>query len=382
LKFLIKTFEGLETVLAQEVANLGLTNIQQGKRLVSCEGIHEDIYRLNLGLHTAVRVLVPVLTFPIENEDDYYNSLMKIDWEQFIDLESTFAIDAVISTDIFTHSKYVAYRMKDAIADWFSAKYTKRPNVDTDFPDVRFNVHIHKNIVSISLDSSGESLHKRGYRQEINEAPMNEVLAAGILRLAGYDGTQDLYDPMCGSGTFLIEGACIAANRPPCLFRPYFGFQQWKDFDEELFMDVKYDFVEAIKPIEHKIIGADITMQNVRKSEGNVKKAKFDDIIKVERKDFFRETPPEGNAICVLNPPYGERMELTDAKTFYEEMGDVFKRKYAGKKAFVITSNLDAFKFLGLRPNSKVTLFNGPLECRLHGYELYDGSTKEKLGFK
>lgn len=376
MKFLIKTFEGLEEVLAQEVADLGLSNIQQGKRIVSCEGEKFDLYRLNLGLHTGVRVLVPTLEFKINKEDDFYDSLMKVQWTDYLDVDSTFAIDAVINTEIFNHSKFVAYRTKDAIADWFMAKFGKRPNVDTDFPDVRFNVHINNNTVSVNLDSSGESLHKRGYRIEINEAPMNEVLAAGILKIAGYDGKQSLYDPMCGSGTFLIEAACIASNRPPCLFRSHFGFMQWKDFDEDEFMDVKYEFIDNIKSIEFDIIGADISMQNVRKAQGNIAKAKYDGIIKVERKDFFRETPPTSEGLVIMNPPYGERMELEDAKTFYEDMGDVFKRKYSGKKAFVITSNLDAFKFLGLRANSKKVLFNGPLECRLNGYDLYEGTKK------
>ncbi len=377
MKFLIKTFEGLETILAQEVADLGLKNIQQGKRIVSCEGEKKDLYRLNLGLHTGVRVLVPVLNFTIAKEDDFYDSLMKINWEDYLDLDSTFAIDAVINTEIFNHSKFVAYRMKDAIADWFTAKYGKRPDVDVELPDVRFNVHINKDTVTINLDSSGESLHKRGYRQEINEAPMNEVLAAGILKMAGFDGTQNIFDPMCGSGTFLIEAACIAAKRPPCLFRAHFGFMQWKDFNEEEFVALKYEFLDCIQPIAVDIYGADISMQNVRKSESNIKKAKFDDTISVERRDFFREKPPISSGIVIINPPYGERMELENAQTFYTEMGDTFKRKYSGLKAFVITSNLDSFKFLGLRPNSKTVLYNGPLECRLHGYDLYDGSKKE-----
>jgi putative N6-adenine-specific DNA methylase len=378
MKFLIKTFEGLEEVLAEEVRGLGLENVEIGKRIVSCEGSELDLYRLNLGLHTAVRVLVPAFDFEINNESDFYYKLKQVDWEQYLDLDDTFAIDAVINTEIFSHSKFVAYRMKDAIVDWFSDKYNQRPSIDTEEPNLRFNVHIFKNKVSISFDSSGESLHKRGYRQEINEAPINEILAAGILKLVGYDGSQNLFDPMCGSGTFLIEAACIASKRPPCLFRANFGFMTWKSFDPEQFMAVKKAMATKIIDFESKITGADIAIATIKKADSNINKAKFSGKIRLERKDFFTDTPSQDSTLVVMNPPYGERIELEDAKLFYEQMGDVFKRKYAGKKVFVISSNLEALKFLGLKPSFKKGLFNGALECKLLGYEVYEGSKKAK----
>lgn len=378
MKILIKTLQGLEEVLEQEVKDLGLKNVSSGKRIVSCEGDKEDVYRLNLGLYTGLRVIIPFHSFEAKDEDELYLSLMKYDWEKFLDLDKTFAIDSTTNSEVFTHSKYVAYKMKDAIADSFRDKYGKRPSVDTNYPDVRFNIHINHTTVTISADSSGEILYKRGYRVETNEAPMNEVLAAGILKLSGWTGDTDLHDPMCGSGTFLIEAACIATNRPPCLPRGNFGFMTWPDYDAELFKEVKHELASKMIPLEINITGADKSMQTVRKAEKNIEKARFGEFIKVSRDDFFRKNPPDGAKYVFLNPPYGMRMELEDAKAFYANMGDVFKQRYAGKKAFVITSNIEAFKFLGLKPSFKMPLFNGPLECKLHGYEVYQGSRKEK----
>lgn len=378
MKILIKTLEGLEGILEEEVKALGLQDVSSGRRIVSCEGNKEDVYRLNLGLYTGLRVLIPFYSFEAKNEDELYNALLKYDWEKFLDLDKTFAIDSTTNSEIFTHSKYVAYKMKDSISDFFRDKYGKRPSVDTKYPDVRFNIHINGSTVSISADSSGEILYKRGYRVETNEAPINEVLAAGILKLSGWKGDCDLHDPMCGSGTFLIEAACIATNRPPCLPRPNFGFMTWADFDKDLFLQVKQELASEITSLDINITGADKSMQTIRKAEKNIEKARFADHIKISRDDFFRKNPPEGAKFVFINPPYGMRMELEDAKAFYAEMGDVFKQKYAGKKAFVITSNIEAFKFLGLRPDFKKPLFNGPLECKLHGYEVYEGSKKEK----
>lgn len=377
MKILIKTFEGLEDVLEQELLDFNMPDVVKSRRLVTCTGDLADIYKLNLGLHTAVRILTPIYEFEIDSQDDFYNQIQEHDWEQYFEVDDTFAIDAVINTEIFSHSKYTAYRMKDAIVDKFRDQYGRRPSIDTQYPDARFNVHINREKVTVSLDSSGESLHKRGYRVDVNEAPLNEVLAAGIIKMIGWDGTENFFDPMCGSGTLLIEAACIATKRPPCLFRAFFGFMNWKNFDADLFMSLKKELYENIVPLKVQISGADIEMQNVSRSLGNIAKAKFEDEIGVNRRDFFRDTPPENTQQVVFNPPYGRRLELEDAKQFYSEMGDVFKQKYTGTKAHVITSNLEAFKFLGLRPSRKRILFNGPLECRLNTYEMYSGSKKD-----
>ena len=379
MNILIKTLEGLEGVLKDEVVSLGLKNVESGKRIVSCEGQKEDIYRLNLGLYTGLRVLVPFYSFEANGEEELYDKLRKFDWEKYLSLEKTFAIDATTNSEVFTHSKYVAYKMKDAISDFFRDKYSKRPSVDTSYPDVRFNIHINANKVSLSIDSSGDILYKRGYRVETNEAPLNEVLAAGILKLSGWQGDTDLYDPMCGSGTFLIEAACIATNRPPCLLRKRFGFMTWQDFDQDLFERVKKELISEVTDLTVEISGADKAMKTIRSAEKNISKALFDKKIIVKRGDFFRKEPPESAKFVFMNPPYGQRLELADAKAFYANMGDVFKRFYQDKRAFVITSNLEAFKFLGLRPSSKKLLFNGPLECRLHEYEVYAGSKKAKF---
>jgi len=239
LKIYIKTFEGLEEVLKKEVLDLGLSNVESGKRIVSCEGSLEQVYLLNIGLHTGLRVILPIYEFEANSEDELYDTFKKFDWEQYLDVDGYFAINAVTNSEIFTHSKYASYKVKDALVDSFRDKYDKRPSVDLDNPDVRFNLHIRDNRVTLSLDSSGESLHKRGYRIATNEAPINEVLAAGILKVCDWEPSKGLYDPMCGSGTFLIEAACIATNRPPCLFRPEFGFMLWKNFDPEVFMKEK-----------------------------------------------------------------------------------------------------------------------------------------------
>lgn len=378
MKFYVKTFEGLEEILKQEIIELGLSNVESGKRIVSCEGEKADLYRLNLGLFTGLRILVPFYTFEARDEDELYNTLKKYDWTSLLTLDSTFAIGSVTNSEVFTHSRYVTYKMKDAISDSFMEKFGKRPDVDTSFPDVKFNIHINDTSVTISLDSSGESLHKRGYRLETNEAPLNEVLASGILKLSGWNGEQGMYDPMCGSGTFLIEAACIATNRPPCLMRPHFGFMTWEDFDPDLFQQVKVELAKEVIKLDVPILGADKSLQTIRKAEKNIEKAKFTGQIVIKRADFFTTLPPENIQHVFMNPPYGERLVLENPEEFYAKIGDTFKQKYQGKEAFMISSNFDAFKALGLKASSRRTILNAGLECRLNGYEMYSGTKRVK----
>ena len=378
-KMVAKTLFGLEEILANEIRSIGGGNIEQGVRSVSFEGDTGFMYKANLCLRTAIKIIKPIQSFSVRSEKELYQKVYAMDWEEYLSVDTTFTIDSTINSNHFTNSLYVSQKVKDAIVDKFRDSSGKRPSVDTKFPDVRINIHIHQNECSVALDSSGSSLHQRGYRTATNIAPINEVLAAGLLLLSGWKGQCDFLDPMCGSGTFLTEAAMIACNIPANINRKEFAFEKWNDFDEPLFEKIVDVCLGKTREFHHKIVGYDKAPSAVRKSLDNIKNANLSEYIHVERKNFFdTEKYNEGPLHMVFNPPYGERLSL-DMEDFYSSLGDTLKQSYPGTEAWFITSNLEALKYVGLRPSRKIKVYNSRLESRLVKYVMYEGSKKAKF---
>lgn len=376
-----KTSFGLEEVLADELRQLGATDIVTLNRAVSFKGDKGFMYKANYCCRTALRILKPIAYFDIKTNEDLYNQIMNINWEDYLRKDGLFVIDSVIKDTIFTHSQYAAQKAKDAIADQFRNKFGMRPSVDLVKPDLRINLHIYKESCTVSLDSSGESLHKRGYRQATNIAPISEVLAAGMILLSGWDKQSNFADPMCGSGTLLIEAAMIANNIPAGYYRKGFGFEKWKDFDPALWETIRNAASNKMVEYEGEIVGSDISEPTIKIARTNIRYAKLHKDIQVEVSDFINKLAPETPGILIMNPPYGERMEKDDLIEFYKSLGDTLKTKYDGWDAWIISSDVEAMKFIGLKPAKKITLFNGPLECRFMKFEIYSGSRKNKREF-
>ena len=367
-----KTFQGLEEVLRDELIDLGAENVELGLRMVTFEGDNEMMYKANLCCRTALRILKPIVKFTAETTDDLYDHVRELDWEQFMTVDSTFAIDSTVNSAEFTHSKFVTYRVKDGIADHFNDKYGRRPSIRLSGADIQLNVHISDNRVTISLDSSGEPLSKRGYRTEQTEAPINEVLAAGIILKSGWRGECDFLDPMCGSGTFLVEAALIAANINPGIYREHFAFEKWPDFDSELFEDI-YNDDSAEREFAYKIYGGDIDPEAVGIARKNIKNARVDDMIELKCQSFvdWTENAPEG--VMVTNPPYGERLKPENINLLYKSFGTTLKKYFQGWHAWVIGYRDEQFAEIGLKPSLKIPLHNGALECSLREYVMFDG---------
>ncbi|MHA6248056.1 THUMP domain-containing class I SAM-dependent RNA methyltransferase [Pontibacter sp. CAU 1760] len=374
----VTTLSGLEEVLAEELRALDMEYVKVGNRAVTCSGNLRQLYEANLWCRTAIRILKPIRTFKARDEKDLYAQVQTINWADYLDLKQTFAIDAVVSHSTFEHSLFVAQLTKDAIVDQFRKATGERPSVDRIRADVRLNLHMHENMVTISLDSSGDSLHRRGYRLQTNVAPLNEVLAAGIIGLTGWDGTSPFVDPMCGSGTFLIEAAMIAQNIAPGLYRrdPY-GFENWKDYDAQLF-EMIWKTAEAKASFDPKasIIGYDLDPDYVEAAQNNIENAGLEMVIKVEKANFFETEAKEPNGVVVMNPPYNERILSDDINALYKNIGDTLKNNYQGYDAFILTGNLEAAKNIGLRASRRTPLYNGSIDCRLLKYELYRGSRR------
>lgn len=376
-KMVAKTLFGMEELLASELRQLGASSVEIGIRNVSFEGDTGFMYKANLCCRTAIKILKPITVFNIFTEEDLYKKVYEIPWENYMDVKGSLAVNATVFSDVFTHSQYIALKTKDAIVDRFRDKEGIRPDVDLDHPTLRINVHIDRNICTISLDSSGESLHKRGYKVESTLAPINEVLAAGIIMLSGYTGQCDLLDPMCGGGTFLTEAAMIACNIPPNLNREEFGFETWPDFDMDLYEKIEAAALAKVRDFPHKIYGYDTDPVAIQKAKENVKSANLQDFIEVKKQDFFEsEKENDKPLFLVFNPPYDERISVSDVETFYSSIGNTLKRHYPGTQAWMISSNMEALKFVGLRPSKKIKLYNGKLEARLLRYEMYEGSRK------
>src|ERR1019366_7467736 len=374
-----KTIFGLEDVLSTELQRLGARDVETHNRAVSFTGDKGFMYKANICLRTALRILVPIETFKVSDEKSLYDSIQSINWENYMDVTDTLAIDTVLNSDLFTHSQYLSQKAKDAIVDQFRVKHGERPSVDLDNPTLRIHMHIFQDNCTVAFDSSGESLHKRGYRDKTNLAPLNEVLAAGMILLSGWDKRSTFIDPMCGSGTLLIEAAMIANNIPPGYYREEYGFEKWKKFmafDEELFNTIFDSAIDKITNHEQKIIGCDISRNVAKKAKENVKLAKVDDIVTVQTCAMQDMEIPAGRGVVVMNPPYGERMVKDNIEELYKSIGDTFKKNFSGYDCWVISSNMEAFKHVGLRPSRKIALFNGQLECRFMKYEMYQGTKR------
>jgi len=375
LKIQIKTFFGLEPVLAEEIKKLGGANVEIKNRAVNCEGDLGFLYKINYSARTALKILVPVLTFKAWDESRFYDKLFAFPWDDYMSVDQSFAIDATVYSERFRHSQFMSQKMKDAVVDYFKFHHRKRPNVDTTDPDIKFHLHIDRELVTVSLDASGDALFKRGYRREQGEAPINEVLASGMLQLAGWDGKGNFLDPMCGSGTLLIEAAMIAMDLPAQIFRKKFAFQNWKNYDAELFQKIKEVRINRIKEFTGKIVGYDLDSQMLNAAHLNVEAAEMEDVIEIKRQDFFESKKELFPLLMVFNPPYDERIEITDDE-FYKKIGDTFKKSYPNTLAWFISSDLDAAKKVGLRPSRRIKLFNGKLECRFLQFEMYEGTKK------
>ncbi len=376
MEFVAKTLYGLEKVLAEELTGLGAHDVRQANRAVLFNGDMELLYRVNYCTRTALSFLIPIADFRIKSKDDLYRGGSKIQWERYMDADNTFSIVPVINTQLFGHTGYAALILKDSIADYFRKKYGRRPSIDSNDPKILINLHISNDHVTISLDSSVVPLFKRGYRQEQSVAPLNEVLAAGILLMSGWNASATLTDPMCGSGTIPIEAGLIACKIPPGKFRPYFGFQKWKDYDEDLFDKVRKEFDDLITLSPVSIFGSDISNEAVMKSEVNVSRAGLSEVITLAVSDFKDLKILDNQGFVFLNPPYGQRLHPLELDELYSMIGTTLKHNFSGANAWLITSNKEALKKIGLKPKEKHTLFNGALECILLKYEMYQGTKK------
>ena len=377
-KYIAKTSFGLEEVLAKEIKNLGVTKFELHKRAVEFICDDELLYKANLSLRTCLRILKPLHYFTARTPEQLYNKTKEFDWNSLITPSETIAIDGVVNSEFFKHSKYAALKVKDAIVDQIRDKKGTRPNVELDNPTFRLNVHIEKDNCSILLDSSGDSLHRRGYRIKGGIAPLNEVLAAGMIYLSEWDLESNFVDPMCGSGTLLIEAALMSRNIPPNLNREHFGFMNWKTFDKNLFAKVKSELITKQQKINHKIIGNDISPNSIELAEHNAKAANVFEDIELKVGDFKNFEHNLENGIIITNPPYDERIKQENINEFYKEFGDTLKNNFAGFDAWILSANLQALKNIGLRTSKRIQLFNGALETKFYNYKLYKGSLKAK----
>lgn len=373
---LAKTYFGLEDILAKELTELGANEIETERRAVRFKGDKALLYKANLCLRSAIRILVPIAQFKATDADEVYEKAKKINWEEYIGIKQSFIINETVNSENFRHSKFVAYRLKDAIADYFTELYDKRPSVSITSPDIYIDIHISHNECTISLDSSGVSLHKRGYRSSQNEAPISEAQAAGMLLMAGWDGSKDFIDPMCGSGTFLIEAALIALNIPPCIYRTQFAFEKWHDFDKELFDDLYNDDSEE-REFTHKIIGYDVNPNTVKIAQENIKAAGLSKYIEVQCRDIANFEEVTEPSLIVTNPPYGERLKPEDLRDLYREIGRALKHKFVNGEAWVISSHVENLAAIGLKPSQRVELKNGALDCEFWKFEIFSGTHKD-----
>lgn len=376
-RLIAKTTSGLENVLAAELFALGAQNVEPVTRAVAFDATLEMLYKANYCLRTALRILKPVASFSASDEMQLYDQIYKIHWQEHLDVEKTFAIDAIVSGNQFTHSKYVAYKTKDAIVDQFRDRFGARPSIDNENPDLRINMHINNDQVSVLFDSSGESLHKRGYRDIVDKAPINEVLAAGLIMLSGWQADCHFVDSMCGSGTIPIEAAMFAMKIPAGYFRTNFGFMKWKDFDETLWKDVVRKADDLMTDFDFQIIGSDRSARAIEIAKQNIQNAHLHKDIRLIKKHMEEFTPPEAPGMLIINPPYGERLEEHDIKALYASIGDSLKRNFKGYKAWVISSDFYALKHIGLKPSNKLVVYNGPLECRFVCFDIFAGTHKD-----
>jgi len=374
-RLIVKTLFGLEEILGKELLALGGREIKTLNRAVAVVGDMGFVYKINIALRTGLRVLLPVAEFEMEDVEHYYEEMFDIPWESYFDIEKSFAIDVVGTNDLLNHSSFAGLKAKDAVVDRFRSKSGERPSVERGTPDVPIHIHIYERTIRVYLDASGDSLHKRGYRLKAGFAPLNEVLAAGIILHSKWNGGMPVLDPMCGSGTFLVEAALIAHQLPPNIFRESFAFHHWKDFDASLYEKIREGLLSRAKEYEGKIMGRDMEEYALEAAAENIERAMFDDAIRLRQADFFEAEPPAEKGLMLVNPPYNVRIQAQTHK-MYRQMGDTLKSKYAGWEVYWITSDMEAIKSIGLRPSRKWNLFNGELECKLLRFDMYEGTKK------
>ncbi len=377
-EMIAKTFQGLEEVLAKELQDLGAEQVETITRGVRFWGDREMLYKANFKCRTALRILKPFYKFEAKDTDEVYNVVKAFDWSQYLSVKKTFAIDAVVYSETFRHSKFLAYKVKDAIADHFREKYGERPSVRITNPDVQLSIHVNQETCTLSLDSSGDPLYLRGYKVEQTEAPINEVLAAGMLKLAGWDGTTDFMDPMCGSGTIAIEAALMALNIAPGIYRKSFAFEKWADFDQSI-MDKLYEDDSEEREFSHKIYASDISSAALRVCEENVKRAGMSKYIEISHTPFQSVDRPDEPTMIMFNPPYGERIKPASLATLYEEIGAKLKRDFTDMSAWIITVPCESTDRIGLRPSLKYHLLNGAIECEFRKYDMFKGRRDDFL---
>lgn len=376
-KLVLSTYAGLEDILAKELLALGGREIERHTRAVSCTGDQGFVYKANFSLRTALRVMVTLRSFKFRDDKGLYEGVKAVDWTQYINNEQTISVRCTMSSDAFTNNLYPALKAKDAIADQLREKTGKRPDVDREDADVQVSLFIHEHHCTVQLNSSGASLHLRGYRVHADKAPLSEVLAAGLVMYTGWEGPRPLVDFMCGSGTIPIEAALIAARIPPGVFRDKYAFEKWPGFDQELFDIIRAKQVERIADTPVKIFGNELKKNVAAIARENAEAARVEDMVTITAMDYRDFEPPANGSVVLINPPYGERLSLDDQQEFYEELGDTLKRKYAGYTAWIFTGTPDAHKWVGLRPSRKIPLYNGAIECRLLKYELFSGSKRD-----
>ncbi len=378
-RMIAKTFFGFEDILAKELENMGAQEVETGVRMVSFKGDKGFMYKANVGLRTALKILKPIYSFKANSEQALYKGIASVNWGKYLNANQTFVIDATVHSTFFNHTEFVSQKCKDAIVDQFRERTGSRPSIEKRFPDLRINIHIDKDQVSVALDTSGNPLNQRGYRASTNIAPINEVLAAGMLMLSGWNGETDFLDPMCGSGTLLVEATMIACQIPANINRKEFAFEKWNDWDNELFDNIVNSLLKKVREFHHSMIGMDKAPSAVEKARENIKNANLEAYIKVEEKNFFdTQKTAEGKLQMVFNPPYDERLSI-DMEDFYKNIGDTLKKSYPNTNAWFITANLEALKFVGLKPSRKIKLFNAGLEAKLVKYEMYEGSKRTKF---
>ncbi|MDG2062575.1 MAG: THUMP domain-containing protein [Flavobacteriaceae bacterium] len=375
-KMVAKTFYGFEEILAKELQLLGAQEIKPGNRMVSFVGDLGFLYKANLSLRTALKILKPIHTGRVANEEALYQLFYDFTWADYLDVDSKFIIDSVVHGSIFTHSQFASQKAKDGLVDQFRDRHNQRPNVDLNRPDLRINLHIQEDFFTISLDSSGASLHHRGYRTATNIAPLNEVLAAGLIQLSGWNGNTDFLDPMCGSGTLVIEAAMFACNIPANINRKLFAFEKWTDWDADLFEKIQESQLKKIINPSIQIKGSDKSPSAIEKALVNIKNTNLNDFVIIEKKDFFQLEKENTEPLhLITNPPYGERLD-GDINVLYQGIGDAFKQSFPNTQAWIISSNMEAIKCIGLRPSRKIKLFNGKLETKLMYYPIYKGTKR------
>jgi putative N6-adenine-specific DNA methylase len=380
MKIVAKTLFGLEEVLAHELVTLGAEKVKAGNRAVVFEGSKSILYKVNYNSRVALSFMVPVTEYTIGKPSDLYDGAFNLPWDNYFDGTQTFAISSVVTSKHFTHTGYPALVVKDAVADYFRRRTSKRPNVDSRSPDIQINLHISHDRVTISLDSTIVPLYKRGYREEQGVAPLNEVLAAGIIMLSGWKADSTLSDGMCGSGTILAEAGLMACNIAPGYFRRNFGFMKWKDYDDSLFRSIKYDAEKKVHKSQVSIFGSDISEEAVRIARSNITACGLSETVEITQADFLTSTPKTETGTLIMNPPYGQRVGLSDQNAFYREIGSRLKHYYNGHKAWILSGDRDCLQAIGLKTFKKFDLYNGNIECRLHGYDLYAGTHKTSGG--